>query len=381
MRIAFVGCGYVADFYAKTLANHPGLELIAVADRDAGRAAHFAAFYRVPRFGALASIVEDPNVDIVVNLTNPDSHFEVSKAALEAGKHVYSEKPLAMSLAHAQQLVKIADSRGLQIAGAPCTVLGESAQTLWKTLRAGTIGKPRLLYAELDDGPVHLMDFKDWRSESGTPWPYKDEFEVGCTLEHAGYCVTWLVAFFGPARQVTSFAATLVPDKGVVLDRAAPDFSVGCIEFASGVVARLTCSIFAPHHHALRVIGDLGVLSVEDLWDFGSPVRLHRRTRLGLRAEKYPRASKVAGLGPRRLPLVRKPTFAFRSRGANRIDFARGVAELASAVRDGRPCRLSASFALHVNEIVLMLRNGATGALTTTSEPMEPMPWAKDPPS
>jgi predicted dehydrogenase len=381
MRVAFVGCGYVADFYVTTLANFPELELLGVMDRDQPRARRFAKFHRATRYATLEDILADRRVDLVVNLTNPDSHYGVSKASLEAGKHVYSEKPLAMRLEHAEELVAIAKSRGLVLGGAPCSVLGESAQTAWKALREGAIGTPRLAYAELDDGPVHIMGYETWKSASGSAWPAKDEFEVGCTLEHAGYYVGWFVNFFGRATRVTSFAACLVADKGIALDRTTADFTVGCIEFASGVVARLTCSIYAPHDHALRVIGDGGVLTVDDCWDYGSSVRVSKRTKLGLRVEKHPRAAKLAGLGPRRVPLVRTPRFASKTRGSNPMDFARGVADIAAAVRENRAPRMSSSFALHVNEVVLALQHpdelGSPRVIRSPFEPAEPMPWAR----
>lgn len=380
MRVAIVGCGYVADFYVKTLRNHPELTLLGVFDRDESRTRRLAGFYGLGSFRSLDEILKDPRVDIVVNLTNPDSHHAVSKAALEAGKHVYSEKPLATSFDQAAELVALAEERGLELAGAPCSMLGETAQTLWKAIREERIGKVRLVYAELDDGPIHLMGVKNWKSDSGTPWPYKDEFEVGCTLEHAGYYVTWLAEFFGPARTVTSFAAITVPDKGVELARETPDFSVACIEFSGGVVARLTCSIFATHDHALRIFGDGGILSTEDCWDYGSPVYVQRRSRLGLKAEKHPRAARLVGLGPREIELARRPKFAFRAKGANRMDFARGIAEMADAIREKRPSRMSARFALHVNEIALAIQNprqmGSPRALTTTFVPVAPMPWS-----
>jgi predicted dehydrogenase len=381
MRIAFVGCGYVADFYAKTLPNHPEIELVSVMDRNGPRAEKFAAFHGFKMAPTLRDVLDDPRVELVANLTNPSSHYEVSKAALEAGKHVYSEKPLAMDLDQARELVAIARSKHLLITSAPCSVLGESAQTLWKSLRSNAIGKPRLVLAELEDGPVHLMKPQTWSSDSGAPWPYKDEFEVGCTLEHAGYYITWFVAFFGPARSVTSFSTCLVPDKGVHLDRITNDYTVGCVEFASGVVARLTCGIYGPHDHTLRIVGDEGILSIDDCWNYGSPVHLSRRGRIGLKAEKYPTAAKVVGMGPKVVPLVRKPTFGFRSRGANRMDFVRGIAEVAEAVRERRPPRMSAEFALHVNEIVLTIQNpgtmGSPRRLETTFEPMAPMAWAR----
>jgi predicted dehydrogenase len=381
--IALVGCGYVADFYASTLANHPDLTVVSVFDRDPERGARFAAYHRLPLAGSLAQILADPRVGILVNLTNPTSHFAVSKAALEAGKHVYTEKPLAMSFAEAEALVELAERRGLELAAAPCGVLGEAAQTLWRALRKKEIGRVRLVYAELDDGPIHLTNYRSWRSDSGAPWPWKDELEVGCTLEHAGYYVTWLTAFFGPARSVTSFASCLVPDKrtDVPLERESPDFSVACIEFASGVVARLTCSIFAPSDRALRIIGDEGVLSIDDCWDYGSPVMLTRRTPLRLRAEKHPHAARLFGLGPRAYPLVRKPRFRFRARGSNPMDFARGVAELSDAVAGGRSSRLSPRYALHVNEVVLAMGSpdimGSPRRMISTFDPMEPMSWAE----
>jgi predicted dehydrogenase len=382
MRLAIVGTGYVADFYLKTLPNHPQLQLLGVMDRDIPRAARFAAHHRLATYPSLQAILDDPRVDLVVNLTNPSSHYEVSRAALEAGKHVYSEKPLSMDFDEAVQLVQLAEKRGLHLGGAPCSILGETAQTLWKAVRRGDVGTPRLVYAELDDGPIHRMGFQDWKSESGNPWPWKDELEVGCTLEHAGYYVTWLVAFFGPAVSVTSFAQAVVPDKSpepLAVD--APDFSVACIEFASGVVARVTCSIFAPHDHQLRIIGDDGVLSITDCWDYGSPVFLQRRTKLRLKAEKYPRAAKIAGLGPERVPLVRKSKFQWKTKGANPMDFARGIAEMAAAIRAQVPGRMSARYALHVNEIVLAIQNpramGTPRKLVTTCEPMSPMPWGE----
>jgi predicted dehydrogenase len=378
LRFAIVGCGYVADYYLATLRNHPQLELLGVFDRDPERAERCAAHHRLRRYPSLEALLDDERVELVANLTNPRSHFSASRAALEAGRHVYSEKPLATSLPEARQLVELAERRGLLIASAPCNVLGETAQTLWKALREGRIGTPRLAYAEIDEGPVPFMSYRDWLSESGAPWPFKDEFEVGCTLEHAGYYLGWLTAFFGPATRVTSFAHVVLPDKGIALDACAPDLSVGCLEFTSGVVARLTCSLYAAHDHRLRIHGDAGVLTTAECWDYGSPVLLSRRTPLGLRAEKHPRLARWIGLGPRRIPLVRRPRFRWKVRGANRMDFCRGIAELADALRERRPPRLSARWALHINELVLALQGpGGAREVRSTFEPMEPMPWAR----
>jgi predicted dehydrogenase len=385
--IAIVGCGFVADFYAATLPLHPELELLGVMDQDDSRAAKFASRHGVKTYPSLKALLDDPHVEVIVNLTNPGSHFAVSKACLEAGKHVYSEKPLAMILAEAEELVALAEERGLVLASAPCSILGESAQALGKALRREEVGQVRIIYAEIDDGPIHQMHPEEWASPSGTPWPWRDEFAVGCTMEHAGYYLTWLVAFFGPARSVTAFSSCLIPNKHPDLspEKIAPDFSVACIFFHSGVVARLTCSIVAPHDHSLRIIGDKGVLSVDECWHYRTPVRLRRFTGLGLRAETYPwlgrhwLARAIFGLNGRRYGPTPRPDWRCRLR-RHEMDYVRGIAELAAAVREARPCRLSARFALHVNEIALAIHHAReTGSSTTIRSTLPPMEFLLDP--
>jgi predicted dehydrogenase len=382
MQFAIVGCGYVADFYLATLANHPDLELVGVYDRDPDRGRRFADFHSRRLYKSYDELLDDKRVELVANLTNPDNHYEVSRRALEAGRDVYSEKPLATRLDDAEALVALAEARDLLLTSAPCSVLGETAQTLWKALRDGRIGMPRLVYAELDDGNVPLMSHQKWVSDSGARWPAKDEFEVGCTLEHAGYYLTWLTTFFGPARRITSFAHVLQPDKRIALDRVTADYATASLEFASGVIGRMTCSLYPPHDHRLRIFGDGGTLGIDASWDYGAPVKLSRRHRFTTRAEKHPALARVVGLGPRRLPLVRKPEFAYKtSGGSNPMDFCRGIAELAAARRDRRAPRLSARWALHVNELVLTMQDpaelGTQREIRTDFAPMEPMPWAR----
>lgn len=380
MRIALVGCGYVADLYMVMLRHHPELRLLGVMDRDAERARIFAEVHGLEIYPTLDAVLGDERVEIVVNLTNPRSHYAVTRAALLAGKHVYTEKPIAMDFGQARELVELAEEHSLSLASAPCSVLGESAQTLWKAIREGAVGPVKLVYAELDDGMVHRRGYRDWVSRSGAPWPANDEFEIGCTMEHAGYYLTWLTAFFGPVRSVTSFAAALFPDKGtdVPLDVVTPDFSVGCLEFHSGVVARLTCSIVAPDDRSLRVVGEDGVLTVEDCWDYRSPVH-SRPTPLGRRAEHHPVASRLMGLRPRRYPQAESGVPPGPS---GLMDFFRGVAELAASIREGRPCRLPARHALHVNELALAMQYpgvlGSPRVLESTFDPIEPMPWARE---
>lgn len=378
MQVAIVGCGFVADYYLSTLPLHPELKLRGVMDKLPERAKHFSEFHSVHVYQTLDELLSDKDIEIVLNLTNPRDHYEVSLAALNAGKHVYSEKPLGMKMEEAKELVELADSNNLQISSAPCSLLSETAQTLWQALREDTIGKIRVVYAEMDDGLVHLMSYDKWLSASGTPWPSKDEFEVGCTLEHAGYYVPWLAVFFGPAISVTAFGSTQIENKipGVELNMDSSDFTVACIQFASGVVARLTCSIIAPHDHQLKIVGDKGILFTKDCWDYYSPV--YSRKMMRIRRKTFFNPFKHR----HKMPLADTPKV--KNSGAQRMDFSRGVAEMAAAIRDNRPSRLSAQFSLHVNEIALAIHyareQGSTYQMTTTFDPVEPTSWAQNKP-
>ena len=374
MKIGIVGCGFVADLYLDTLARHPELELVGVTDTDQDRAAKLAKRAGVRHHDSLTGLL-DGATELVLNLTNPRSHYEVSVAAIEAGKHVYSEKPLAMAMDKALDLAERADRAGVALSSAPCSILGETAQTMWRAIRRDRVGRVRAVYAEMDDGMVHLMQYRKWLSPAGTPWPFKDEFEIGCTLEHAGYCLTWLAAWFGPAESVQSFASVQIPDKcpGVELDLVSPDFSVACIQFANGVVARLTTSLVGPHDHSVRVIGERGVLSTHDSWDFRSRVSFHRFVTLRRRSF----VSKV----PEPVRLAPSPYVRTSSQGAQTIDFGRGPAEMVAALRERRRSRLPTDFCLHVNEMVLAIHSASTSRaahrMTTTFEPLSPTDWAQ----
>lgn len=375
MNIAIVGCGFVADYYQATLNLHPELNLLGVLDKDKARAERFGSVHAVPVYSSFDELLDDSRVQIVLNLTNPDAHYEVSKSALLADKHVYSEKPLAMRYEEAEELVELAESRGLQISGAPCSLLGETAQTLWKAVRDRRVGDMYAVYAEMDDGLVHRMPYQKWFSTSGIPWPAQDEFEVGCTLEHAGYVLGWLPAFFGPAVSVTAFSSEQILNKETAqaLTQHAPDFSVACVKFANGMVARLTCSIIAKHDHALRVFGREGTLHIDDTWQYRSPV--YQRRMINIRRKMIVSPLK------QQIPLLGQARPCIKTRGSQTMDFARGVAELAESITQQRLSRLSPRYSLHVTELALAIHNaGADGLcyqVQSTFAPIEPMEWAK----
>jgi predicted dehydrogenase len=392
MNIAVLGCGYVADFYMATRGSYPQLTIVGAFDREPQRTQAFSKHYAVKGYGSFEELLRDPAIEMVWNLTNPRDHYETTHACLAAGKHVYSEKPLAMESTQAIKLAELAHEKGLYLASAPCSMLSATAQTLWQALRKGAIGKVRLVYASFDDGMVHRMNPQGWRSTTGAPWPIQDEFEVGCTYEHAGYLLTWLAAFFGPARKVTAFSSCLIPDKGSPVSVKTPDFSLGCIEY-DDVVARVTCSIVAPIDKSITIVGDEGVLYTKYVRNDASPVYWRKTppnkylTAVARRVDnqrsklesllRLPWSLHTLGFD-RKYPFAQKPSFKTISSGKP-VDFLRGPAELADAIQKRRPCRLSADLGVHLCELIETLQyperfGGGTRQLATSFAPIEPLP-------
>lgn len=409
-RIGVVGCGYVFDHYMATMARHPGIKIAGVADIDPARLEQATRFYGLPAYPDVDNLLADPSVDIVANLTSVEGHYAVTRAALEAGKHVYSEKPFAMTMDEAHALVELAESKGLRVSCAPSNALSATAQTMWKAAADGAVGDVLIAYAEFDDNPIYLMKPEGWRSRSGAPWPYLHEYEMGSTWEHVGYHLSWMCAIFGPVRQVTGFSKKTVPhktDQPLKLSDT-PDFSVACLDFENGVTGRITCSIAAPLDHRMRIIGNKGMIHADTYRHYESPVRIESFTALTLNARKARSVRTnsllqwVFGVNGRKVPLVAVQGSGSESdvpllgRGGglggwlNRLkqdqlgrqDKSVGIAELAEAIEEDRPHFPAPDFTLHLTELTLAIQaagpNGASHRMETSFVPPQLPAAARD---
>ena len=366
-KIAFVGTGFVADYYMTTLVNHPKLSLAGVWDRNADRLAQFGAFHNVHMYADLVALLADAETNIIVNLTTPESHYDINRAALEAGKNVYCEKPLAMQVDEAEMLIQLAEEKNLTLCAAPANALSDAFEAVATLLGAGKIDQPRLVYAEMEDGPVFRANWQDWRSYSGAPWPGVHEFEIGCTLEHAGYGLSWLVRLFGPVVHLAAFSALTFPDKGPGTDNLeqGPDFSVGCLTFESGVVARITCGLAAARDRSLSVMGDGGTLVLRDLWDNRSAIHLTTGDEetflqkvLSRIEVQLGRALPIRLVAGRKIVYTERVTSAHLPNYPSQIDFVRGIAVQADALAKGETPFFIGHVALHLTELALALNAG-----------------------
>jgi predicted dehydrogenase len=353
MGDGIVGTGNIAGGYATNALTQPEIRLVAATDVDADRAAAFAEAHAIRAHASLDDLLADNEVDIVINLTVHHAHYEVTKRALEAGRHVYSEKPLALRSSEAHELVELARANGLRLGCSPSTFLGEAQQTAAAVIRSGRLGTVRAIYAEVNWGRIET-----WHPG---PAPF---YQVGALWDVGVYPLTLVTTMLGPARSVRAWGWALKPDRltlnGTPFRIGSPDLIVAAVELAGSAVVRLTASFYvgrpAKQTGTIEFHGDDGSLALGNFQEFDATVEV------GAYGKAYEPVAHV------------RPAF-------HGTAWARGVAEMAASIKEGRPHRASAEQAAHVVDILeacaaSRTEGGRQIEITSTFEAPSLMPWA-----
>ena len=321
MKVGLIGCGTISAQYLRNLPEYPGVEVAACSDIDLDRARSRADEFGVPRACTVEELLADPDIRIAINLTLPATHVEVSLAAIAAGKHVYSEKPLAVERKDGQRILEEAGRAGVMVGGAPDTFLGGGIQTCRRLIDEGQIGRPIAATAFLlSHGHEHWHPAPAFYYQVGG----------GPMFDMGPYYLTALVALLGPVRRVTgshgtAFATRTItsePLSGDEIEVEVPTHVAGLLDFESGAIGTIITSfdVWASETPWIEIYGTEGTLSVPNPNRFDGPVRLQ------------------SGRGGwREVPLT-------HSEGGRGV----GVAEMASALRLGRSSRVDAALANHV---------------------------------
>ncbi len=326
--VGLVGCGNISGTYLRVLTRFPGLKVVACADVLEARARERAAAHPGLRPLGVEALLGDPGIEVVLNLTPPARHAALSLAALEAGKSVHTEKPLATTRQDGRRILDLAARKGLRVGAAPDTFLGAGIQTARALLDQGAIGTPVAASAFMT-----CRGHERWHPDPA----FFYEHGAGPLFDMGPYYLTALVCLLGPVARVSasariSFPERLVaslPRKGERIAVKTPTHVSGTLEFECGALATLVMSfdVWAADLPRLEVYGSEGTLSLPDPNGFGGELRL----RTGEEAAWRP------------MPL----TFphAEESRGL-------GLAEMAEAMREGRPHRADGALAFHVLDIM-----------------------------
>ena len=328
--VAIVGCGNIADRYAMQINSYPHVRLIGVQDLDKSRAEKLSGEFGGKVYDTLDDVLADESVKIVVNLTIHHVHEEIIRKCLNAGKHVHTEKPLALTAKGAWGLVDMAEEKKLRLSSAPTTWLGETQETAIRKIRSGEIGQARVAYAEVNWGRIEA-----WHPNPG---PF---YDVGILFDVAVYPITLLTAWFGPVKRVTGSGKVVFPDRltkdGTPFTVNREDVAVAVLEFESGMLARVTGSFYVTWNTSqtgLEIHGDEGMIRLTRWDNFDTPAWIASPASNG--------------------QLIRMIPDQYPAEG---IEFARGLSDLASAIREDRPHKTTGSHASHVVEIIECIRS------------------------
>jgi predicted dehydrogenase len=359
LRIGIVGCGSISMAYLRNTALFRGVAMTACADIDPAAAARRAAEFGV-RAMEVEALLADPEVDLVLNLTVPAAHFDVSMRALAAGKHVFTEKPLAVTAEAGRTLVAAAASRGLAIGSAPDTFLGAAGRLARRLMEAGAIGRPVT-------GTAFMMGrgMEHWHPDPG----FYYQPGAGPVMDMGPYYLTMLVNLLGPVARVQAVATSgqaerLItaegPKRGTRFPVGTPTSVLSLLEFASGATVAFGASwdVFRHSSAPIELHGTGGSLRLPDPDNFGGIVGL---SEAGRDWDETDAATLPYGA-------VNWPVEA-----PDRANYRMlGLAELARAVSEGRAPRASGALALHVLEVMeAILAAGETGAAQVVSGAVE----------
>lgn len=358
LGVGVIGCGNISAAYFRLAPLFRGIEMRACADINAE-----AAKARAAEFGLRAETVDGllaaTDVDIIVNLTVPAAHYEVSKQILDAGKHVYSEKPFVLSVAEGLDLKKRAEKKGLRIGSAPDTFLGGAHQLARAIVDSGKLGR-------ITSGTCHVMNhgMEHWH-------PNPDFFYApggGPILDLGPYYLANLIQLIGPVKQVA--ALTRIPFKertisskprfGQKVPVNTPTTIHALLEFANGAAVSLNASwdVWQHGHAPMELFGDEGTIYVPDPNFFGGNVRYTQKADPVKKLPKWDHPFAVPNQQ--------------HAQGMMANYRTAGLADMAIAIGEGRPHRCSMELALHAVEVMTgVLKSGETGkfvAMKTTCE-------------
>ncbi|OLP43462.1 Gfo/Idh/MocA family protein [Rhizobium oryziradicis] len=354
LGVGIIGCGNISTAYFTLAPLFKGIKVVACSDINMN-----AAELRAEEFGVKAQTVEEllanPDVDVVVNLTIPDAHYPVSKQILEAGKHVYSEKPLVLSLEQGEDLRRIAKEKGLSVGCAPDTFLGGSHQLARQYIDQGGIGR-------ITSGTCHVM------SPGMEMWhPNPDFFFLpggGPILDLGPYYIANLINLIGPVKRVgalTSMASetrtiTSEPRNGESIPVKTPTNIHALLEFVNGATITLSASwdVWCHRHANMELYGTEGSLFVPDPNFFGGVVEATGRNKEIKPLEVWDHPFGIDNQESQQGPRANYRTA--------------GLADMALAILEGRDARCSLDRVLHgVDVMTAILKSGATGEFITLS--------------
>ncbi|MDD6326330.1 MAG: Gfo/Idh/MocA family protein [Lachnospiraceae bacterium] len=342
MKIGILGCGVISNTYIQEIQRiyEKTLEIVAVADMDQARAKATAEKYQVPFALTVEELLAYKDIQLIVNLTPPMAHKELNMRILESGKHLFCEKPFALTVEDAQEVAQLAEEKGLYIGAAPDTFLTAPIQSCRKLLEDGWIGKPLYVTANMMSPGV----------ETWHPSPRAFYAKGGGPLyDMAGYYLSTLICLFGPVEEVFAYSGKAFekrriyskPLAGSTVKVEVPTHYTAVLKMQNGVLVNMNMSfdIWYSTLPKMEIYGTDGTMTMPD------PNMSDGKASIFRKEQVIAGAYGVQG---------EQKSYEMPLRNQNVAEYTRGtgVAELALAIETGKKNRANVGMAIHILEVI-----------------------------
>lgn len=372
MKIGVLGCGVISNTYIQEIKRiYPSvLEIAGVADLDMKRVQQTAEKFEIPGAFTVEEMLADPEIELIVNLTPPMAHRTMNRRILEAGKHVFCEKPFALTAEEAQEVADLAKEKGLYVGSAPDTFLTAPMQSCRKLLEDGWIGKPLYVTANMMSCGV----------ETWHPAPKAFYAKGGGPLyDMAGYYLSVLIHFFGPVQEVFSYGAKGFEERRVYSQPLAgstvkvevPTHYTSVLKMKNGVLVNMNMSFDIWHSTLpnMEIYGTEGTMTLPDPNMSDGKASVFRKEQV---------IGKAYGLA------ADEKSYEIPLRGQSVAQYTRGagVAEMVRAIEAGRKNRASVEMAIHILEVIQGImessEKGICYHMTTSCEQPQLWDWTQE---
>ena len=379
--IGIIGCGYIADYYIKNFNSNKDIEIDCCFDINQERLLKFSNYHGISPVNSFEIMLKRKNINIILNLTPPEKHFQINKKCLLNDKNVYSEKPLCLDFNETKYLINLCKERDLNIWSAPSIIFNEYSNLIRKNIIPKLSNSNTVGYAYFETPSLEKLNTNKWINPSGAKWPLKNELIHGPIIEHAGYLISLLCSIFGPVKKVSSMPVKILTKSEKKLSKLsskkiALNHCISNLFFENDIIMTLIISEKTKSRRCLEIHDENISFLISDIRDDFSPIIFNDFKSRNFLSSRANRIHQIVRRITNYLPTIfaipfltsnpfnygkriktKKYNFSYLFKNNKPANFFNGILALANYMKIYENEYFMEDFFLHCNEVNLKIKN------------------------
>ena len=362
LGIGIIGCGYISDYYVENIKSRKNFKIEACYDIDKKRLLSFSKFHKIKKVENIEQLTNNQNIDLILNLTPPEKHFEINKKVLINGKSVFCEKPITLSLEESKILFALAKKNNLNLWSAPSVIFNDFSKSFRRNI-FHKFNKENLVgYGFFETPNLAKLNPEKWVSPSGAKWPLKNELKHGPIIEHSGYLISLICSIVGPVKNVTSIPNQVFRDSDfeqyeINKNMVGFNHSVTVLSFENSSNFTLIISEQSKHKRCIEIYDGNISLNITDIRDDHSTIIYSDSREKSFITRQSNRIYKITRIFSNLLPAI----FAMPILTSNPFMYDRRIKNKILRVKDIFRKRKSANFSYGLEALILYKNNYVDG--------------------